>query len=203
MAHHVAENNSISRTPCTLGIEIENGKYYGILRKNTKIPVIRKKFFTTVSTNQNSIEVHVLRGEKRNISGNISLGRFILSGLKPFKNGEIKIEITFKLDHDAKLSVKAMDKCSGIFHQIVIYNSISVDSNDSSGKILLMIEKIENIIDKHKDKIENKFYNEIIYNMSNAREKLMAANKEPLDHIKVELETILCELNVIIDNRNS
>lgn len=189
-------------TPLTLGVEIQNGQYYGIIKKNTKIPVCVRKTFTTISENQHSVEIHVLKGESGNINENISLGRFILSGIKSSSKGEIKIEIIFQIDAEGILHVQGKDKYSCIEHQIFIYNALNSKKNDIYKSNKLLVKKIEIITRKYKDKIENKFYNEIISILLKIKKKNGLKDLRYINQHKIQLETILNELNIIIDGQD-
>lgn len=99
-------------TPLSLGIETLGGVMTKIIEKNTTIPVSRSQTFSTAQDNQNSVEVHVLQGERGMVQDNRTLGRFILDGIPPAPRGMPQVEVTFDIDANGILSVKAKDKAS-------------------------------------------------------------------------------------------
>ena len=97
-------------TPLSLGIETLGGVSTKIIEKNTTIPVSKSQTFSTAADNQPSVEIHVLQGEREMASDNKSLGRFILSDLPPAPRGTPQIEVTFDIDVNGIINVKAKDK---------------------------------------------------------------------------------------------
>jgi molecular chaperone DnaK len=100
-------------TPLTLGIETLGGVMTPLVERNTTIPVSRTEIFSTASDNQTSVEVHVLQGERPMASDNKTLGRFILDGIPPAPRGVPQIEVTFDIDVNGILTVRAKDKATG------------------------------------------------------------------------------------------
>lgn len=96
-------------TPLTLGIETEGDRFIPIINRNTALPCSNSKVFTTISDNQNVVEVHILQGESERASNNISLGKFQLTGIRMAAKGEPRIEVTFNIDVDGIVSVSAID----------------------------------------------------------------------------------------------
>ncbi len=97
-------------TPFSLGIEVEGGYFVPIISKNTPLPAMNKRIFTTVRDNQERVEIHILQGESRHAHRNTSLGRVFLEGIRPAKKGEPRIEVTFEIDVNGIVSVKAKDR---------------------------------------------------------------------------------------------
>lgn len=100
-------------TPLSLGIETLGGVMTKIVEKNTTVPVSRSQVFSTAGDNQHSVEIHVLQGEREMSSDNRTLGRFILDGIPPAPRGIPQIEVSFDIDVNGILSVKAKDKAMG------------------------------------------------------------------------------------------
>ena len=96
-------------TPLSLGIEIDGGLFIPIIPRNSPIPMETKKVFTTVTDNQEEVEIHILQGENKNASENMSLGRFILTNIRKEKKGIPKIEVTFDINVDSIVKVTAKD----------------------------------------------------------------------------------------------
>jgi molecular chaperone DnaK len=100
-------------TPLTLSIETLGGIATPIIERNTTIPVERTKTFTTAEDFQTQVEIHVVQGERKMAADNKSLGKFVLSGLPPAPRGVPQIDVTFSIDADGILHVKAKDKATG------------------------------------------------------------------------------------------
>jgi len=100
-------------TSYTLGVEIDNGKVAHLVRRNTPLPVDTRRTVTTLADMQESVEVHVLQGEGRDVASNRSLGRFMLSGITPARRGAARIEVSFVIDEDGIVRVAAVDTKSG------------------------------------------------------------------------------------------
>lgn len=99
--------------PLSLGIETLGGVATKLIERNTTIPTSRSQIFSTAADNQTSVEVHVVQGERAMASDNKSLGRFVLDGIPPAPRGLPQIEVTFDVDANGILSVKAKDKATG------------------------------------------------------------------------------------------
>jgi molecular chaperone DnaK len=97
-------------TPLSLGIETLGGVMTKLIERNTTIPTSRSQTFTTAADNQSSVEVHVLQGEREFSRDNRTLGRFNLDGIPPSQRGTPQIDVTFDLDANGILNVKAQDK---------------------------------------------------------------------------------------------
>lgn len=99
--------------PLSLGIETLGGVGTKLIEKNTTIPASKSQVFSTAADNQTSTEIHIVQGERPMASDNKSLGRFVLEGIPPAPRGVPQIEVTFDIDANGILNVKAKDKTSG------------------------------------------------------------------------------------------
>jgi molecular chaperone DnaK len=99
--------------PLSLGIETMGGVATKLIEKNTTIPSAKSQTFSTAADNQTSVEIHIVQGERSMASDNKSLGRFILDGIPPAPRGLPQVEVTFDVDANGILNVKAKDKTSG------------------------------------------------------------------------------------------
>ncbi len=99
--------------PLAFGIETLGGVATKLIEKNTTIPASRSQVFSTAADNQTSVEIHVVQGERAMARDNKSLGRFHLDGVPPAPRGIPQIEVTYDIDANGILSVKAKEKTSG------------------------------------------------------------------------------------------
>jgi len=110
-------------TPLTLGIETAGGVRTPMIERNTTIPASKSQVYSTYADNQPSVEIHVLQGEREMAGDNKSLGRFVLSDIPPAPRGTPQIEVTFDIDANGMLSVKAKDNSTGKEQSIKIEGS--------------------------------------------------------------------------------
>ena len=107
-------------TPLTLGIETLGGVATPLITRNTTVPTSKSQSFSTAADNQPSVEIHVLQGERPMATDNRTLGRFVLDGILPAPRGLPQIEVTFDIDANGILSVRARDKGTGREQKITI-----------------------------------------------------------------------------------
>lgn len=117
-------------TPLSLGIETMGGVFSKIIDRNTTIPIKKSQIFTTAANFQTSVDVHVLQGEREMASGNKSLGRFRLSGIRRAPRGVPQIEVTFAIDANGIVNVSARDLGTGNEQQIVIEASSNLSQDE-------------------------------------------------------------------------
>ena len=117
-------------TPLSLGLETLGGVMTKLIERNTTIPTSKSQIFSTAADGQTSVEVHVLQGEREMAGDNRSLGKFTLSGIPPAPRGVPQVEVTFDLDANGILSVKAKDKASGKEQQITITASTNLSKEE-------------------------------------------------------------------------
>jgi len=117
-------------TPLSLGIETLGGVTTKLIERNTTIPTSKNEVFSTAADNQNSVEIHVLQGERGMSADNKSLGRFVLDGIPPAHRGVPQIEVTFNIDANGILNVTAKDKGTGKEQSITIQGSGNLDKEE-------------------------------------------------------------------------
>jgi molecular chaperone DnaK len=110
-------------SPLTLGIETMGGVATPLIPRNTTIPTSKSQVFSTAADNQPSVEIHVLQGERPMATDNRTLGKFMLDGILPSPRGLPQIEVTFDIDANGILNVKAHDKGTGREQKITIQSS--------------------------------------------------------------------------------
>jgi molecular chaperone DnaK len=116
--------------PLSLGIETMGGVATKLVERNTTIPTSRSQTFSTAADNQTSVQIHIVQGERAMASDNKSLGQFILDGIPPAPRGLPQVEVTFDVDANGILNVKAKDKTSGKEQTIRIEAGSSISKED-------------------------------------------------------------------------
>jgi molecular chaperone DnaK len=185
--------------PLSLGIETMGGIATKLIVKNTTIPTSRSETFSTAADNQTSVEVHVVQGERPMASNNKSLGKFMLDGIPPAPRGMPQVEVTFDVDANGILSVRAKDKTSGKEQSIRIEARSSLSKED----IERMQKDAEMNADEDKKKQEEVEVKNIAESTIYTAEKALRDNgdKVPAD-IKTDVETKIAELKTAKDGND-
>jgi len=135
-------------TPLTFGIETLGGVRTPLIERNTTIPTSKSQVFSTAADNQPSVEIHVLQGEREMAADNKTLGRFILDGIPPAPRGLPQVEVTFDIDANGILNVKAKDKATGKEQSIRIEASTGLSKDE--------IEKMKKDAEAHAEEDKKK-----------------------------------------------
>ena len=117
-------------TPLSLGVETLGGVMTKIIARNTTIPVKKSEMFSTAVDNQSNVEIHILQGERELVSGNKSLGNFRLDGIPKADRGVPQIEVTFDIDVDGLLSVKAKEVETGVEQSVTIQGASNLEESE-------------------------------------------------------------------------
>ena len=183
-------------TPLSLGIETLGGVFSRIIDRNTTIPVQKSQVFSTAADSQTSVEIHVLQGERDMAAGNTTLGRFSLDGIAPAPRGVPQIEVTFDIDANGIVNVKAKDKGTGKEQHITITSSTNMSKEDID-KAIRDAEAHAGEDRKHKEAVEAKNHAEsLIFQSEKALkelgDKVSDSDKQPVfDAIEKLRTTIL------------
>lgn len=122
-------------TPLSLSIETLGGVATRLIERNTTIPTKKSQIFSTAADNQTAVDIHVMQGEREMASGNITLGRFQLSGIPPAPRGIPQIEVTFDIDANGIVNVSAKDLGTGKEQRITITSSTKLSDDEIKAKI--------------------------------------------------------------------
>jgi len=184
-------------TPLTLGLETLGSVSTPLITRNTTIPTSKSQVFSTAADNQTQVEINVLQGERPMAADNKSLGRFILDGIPPAPRGVPQVEVTFDIDANGILHVKAKDKASGKEQSIKITGSTGL-SKEEVEKMTKEAEMHAKEDEEKKAKIESRNHADALIftaekSIKDAGDKLDAA-------IKTEVEEKIAALKAILDS---
>jgi molecular chaperone DnaK len=122
-------------TPLSLSIETLGGVATRLIERNTTIPTKKSQIFSTAADSQTAVDIHVLQGERDMAAGNITLGRFQLSGIPPAPRGVPQIEVTFDIDANGIVNVSAKDMGTGKEQRITITSSTKLTDDEINAKV--------------------------------------------------------------------
>ncbi len=168
--------------PLSFGIETMGGVATKLIEKNTTVPASRSQVFSTATDNQTSVEIHIVQGERPMAGDNKSLGRFILDGIPPAPRGMPQIEVTFDIDANGILNVKAKDKGTNKEQSIRIEASSGLSKED--------IEKMKKDAELHASEDAQK---KEVAEARNLAEQLIYASEKALkdagDKVSADVKT--------------
>ena len=162
-------------TPLSLGVETLGGIMTKIIARNTTIPVKKSEIFSTAVDNQTNVEIHILQGERELVTGNKSLGNFRLDGIPAANRGVPQIEVTFDIDVDGILSVKAREKETGIEQSVTIQGASNLNQKEVE-EMLMEAEKYASVDKEKKENID----------LKNQAETLCVEAEKELANLKTE-----------------
>ena len=187
-------------TPLSLGVETLGGVMTKLIERNTTIPTSRSQVFSTAADNQTSVEVHVLQGEREMARDNRTLGRFHLDGIPPAQRGTPQVEVTFDLDANGILNVKAQDKGTGREQSV----TITASSTLAKDEVERMVKEAEAHAGEDRAKREEVELRNQADHMIHQAEKVIKDNEEkiPAD-VKAEVMTKLETLKTVAKGNDS
>ncbi len=190
-------------TSLSLGIETVGGVFTKLIERNTTVPASKKQVFSTAADNQTSVDIHVLQGERAFANDNKTLGRFQLTGLDAAPRGVPQIEVSFDIDPNQIVSVKAKDLKTNREQSITIKN---VAGTLSQAEIDRMVKEAEANKEKDATKLkettlQNRGEN-LIFQLEQAlkqpTDKMTAQQKTMFEKSKSELEKQKSELEALL-----
>ena len=122
-------------TPLSLSIETLGGVATKLIERNTTIPTKKSQVFSTAADNQSAVDIHVMQGEREMAAGNITLGRFQLTGIPAAPRGVPQIEVTFDIDANGIVNVSAKDLGTGKEQSITITSSTNLSEDEINAKV--------------------------------------------------------------------
>lgn len=200
-------------TPLSLGIETLGGVLTKMIEKNTTVPTSKTQTFSTAADNQPAVEIHVLQGERAMAHDNKTLGKFILDGIPPAPRGVPQIEVSFDIDANGILNVKAKDKATGKEQSVRIEGSSGLTEDEKkrmtadaekfaaedakkkeSAEVKNLAETLiyttEKMIKENGDKIKEEDKKEISDKIQAAKEALKSENLEEIKKATEELSKV-------------
>lgn len=186
-------------TPLTLGIETLGGVSTPLIEKNTTVPTRKSKTFSTAADGQTAVDIHVVQGERPMAQQNMTLGRFQLVGIPPAPRGTPQIEVTFDIDANGIVNVKAKDNATGNEQSITIAASTNLNEED----IERMVKEAEKYAEEDarvKDQVETR---NMADQMIHQGEKLLKdlGDKVPAD-LKSEFDSKAQELTKALETED-
>lgn len=197
--------------PLSLGLETRGGLFVKLIPRNSTIPLKNSMTFTTVIDNQQSVEIHILQGEREIASANRSLHKFELVGIPPAPRGVPQIDVSFEIDASGILSVSAQDKMTGLeqamqitpssglapdeIERLIMEAETSAEKDRGERELIIQRNRLENMI-KNARKAMAEFgrsfpleeQKEINGILNNAEESLTSEDRDEIDLILVKVE---------------
>jgi molecular chaperone DnaK len=160
-------------TPLSLGIETHGGLFTRLIERNSTVPTQTSQIFTSVIDNQDTVEIHILQGEREMASDNRSLGRIELVGIPPAPKGLPQIEVTFAIDSNNIHTVSARDLATN--------QQQTIEINPASG---LSKEEVERLVKEASEYAQQDQQKREVRRLRNRLEGMISTNERVLDQLK-------------------
>ena len=182
-------------TPLSLSIETLGGVATKLIERNTTIPTKKSQIFSTAADNQTAVDIHVMQGEREMAAGNITLGRFQLTGIAPAPRGIPQIEVTFDIDANGIVNVSAKDMATGKEQKITITSSTKLSDDEINAKIK-EAEQFAEQDKKQKEAVETKNQSEgmifeIEKQLKELGDKVTESEKQTVEAAKNDLQSAI------------
>ncbi|MFN6482788.1 MULTISPECIES: molecular chaperone DnaK [unclassified Nostoc] len=148
-------------TPLSLGLETIGGVMKKLIPRNTTIPVRRSDIFSTSENNQNTVEIHVVQGERDMAANNKSLGRFKLYGIPPAPRGIPQVQVSFDIDANGILQVTALDRTTGREQSITIQGASTLNESEVN-RMIQDAQKYADVDRERKERVEKRTRSEAL-----------------------------------------
>ncbi|MEH1871918.1 molecular chaperone DnaK [Nostoc sp.] len=148
-------------TPLSMGLETIGGIMKKLIPRNTTIPVRRSDIFSTSENNQNTVEIHVVQGERDMAANNKSLGRFKLYGIPPAPRGIPQVQVSFDIDANGILQVTALDKTTGREQSITIQGASTLNESEVN-RMIQDAQKYADVDRERKERVEKRTRSEAL-----------------------------------------
>ncbi|HBY65054.1 MAG TPA: molecular chaperone DnaK [Acholeplasmataceae bacterium] len=182
-------------TPLSLGIETLGGVFTKLIERNTTIPTSKSQVFSTAADNQPAVDIHVLQGERSMASDNKTLGRFQLDSIPPAPRGVPQIEVSFDIDANGIVNVKAKDLGTNKEHKITISGTGSLSKADIERMVREAADQAESDKQKREEADLRNEASNLIFQTNKAMEDLKSevdeSTKSKLQGLISDLETAL------------
>ena len=184
-------------TPLSLGVEVMGGIMDVIIKRNTIIPITKRKKYTNDTDNETSIKIKIFEGERQMTKNNMFMGEIILNNLSPVPRGCADIDVIFKIDINGMISVIAHELNNNVIQNVDIILNKGRLSKEEIDKIIeesLQLEKEDNI-----EKKKKQIYYIIVENISNIKKNLKSNNLKIEDNKKKILNNEIKEIEQFIN----
>ncbi|MEH2074679.1 MAG: molecular chaperone DnaK [Nostoc sp.] len=148
-------------TPLSMGLETIGGVMKKLIPRNTTIPVRRSDIFSTSENNQNTVEIHVVQGEREMAGNNKSLGRFKLYGIPPAPRGIPQVQVSFDIDANGILQVTALDRTTGREQSITIQGASTLNESEVN-RMIQDAQKYADVDRERKERVEKRTRSEAL-----------------------------------------